>query len=111
MACQRGLDPSLASRRARYALALLVQAGADVDLVVEHVDRARWLSIEGSKPRWTSDAGTASAWPSAHDGDTLCNSRMRLQSVPHHSRAPGDRGVLERWILYGVHGGGATRLG
>lgn len=34
-----------------YAAALLVVAGADVDLIVEHVDRARRLSAEGSRRR------------------------------------------------------------
>ena len=34
-----------------YAVALLVLAGADVERIVEHVDRARRLSTEGSKPR------------------------------------------------------------
>jgi hypothetical protein len=38
-------------RGAAYSMALLVMAGADVDLIVEHVDRARRLSSEGSRPR------------------------------------------------------------
>jgi hypothetical protein len=29
----------------------LVLAGADVDLIVEHVDRAKQLSTDGFKPR------------------------------------------------------------
>lgn len=32
-------------------VALLVLAGADVDRIVEHVDRARWRSEDGYRPR------------------------------------------------------------
>ena len=32
-------------------VALLVLAGADVDLIVEHVDRARGMSADGFQPR------------------------------------------------------------
>ena len=34
-----------------YAVALLVAAGADVDAVVEHVDRARAVTVAGNRPR------------------------------------------------------------
>ena len=34
-----------------HAVALLVLAGADVDLIVEHVDRARQRSTDGYQPR------------------------------------------------------------
>jgi cyanate permease len=34
-----------------YAVALLVLAGADVGLIVEHVDKARETSTAGNKPR------------------------------------------------------------
>ena len=34
-----------------YAVALLVLAGADVDLIVEHVDRAREMSQDGYRAR------------------------------------------------------------
>ena len=34
-----------------YAVALLVLAGADVDLIVEHVDRARERSKDGNRRR------------------------------------------------------------
>ena len=34
-----------------YAVALLVLAGADVDLIVKHVDRARRMATDGYQPR------------------------------------------------------------
>jgi hypothetical protein len=34
-----------------YSVALLVLAGADVDLIVEHVDRARERSMDGYSAR------------------------------------------------------------
>ena len=40
--------PGSTHPQALYAAALLVLAGADVDRIVEHVDRARRLSADGS---------------------------------------------------------------
>jgi hypothetical protein len=34
-----------------YAVALLVLAGADFDIIVEHIDRAREISQDGYQPR------------------------------------------------------------
>lgn len=39
--------PGMSNPQAVYAVALLVLAGADVDLIVEHVDRAREMSTDG----------------------------------------------------------------
>jgi hypothetical protein len=41
----------MAHPQAVYAVALLVLAGADMDLFVEHVDRARASSDEGNFSR------------------------------------------------------------
>jgi hypothetical protein len=38
-------------RRPLYTVALLVMAGADVDLIVEHADRARRKSQDGYRAR------------------------------------------------------------
>ena len=41
-------SPGMTHPQMVYAVALLVIAGADVDLIVEHVDRARSRSRDGS---------------------------------------------------------------
>lgn len=43
--------PGSTHPQALYAVALLVLAGADVHLIVEHVDRARQRSSDGFAPR------------------------------------------------------------
>ena len=43
--------PGSTHPQAGYSVALLVMAGADVDLIVEHVDRARKRSRDGFAPR------------------------------------------------------------
>ena len=43
--------PGMSHPQAVYAVALLVIAGADVDLVVEHVDQARARSEDGNRMR------------------------------------------------------------
>jgi hypothetical protein len=43
--------PGSTHPQAVYSVALLVLAGADVDLIVEHVDRARTRSEDGFQPR------------------------------------------------------------
>ena len=43
--------PGMSHPQAVYAVALLVLAGADVDLIVEHVDRARERSRDGNSRR------------------------------------------------------------
>ena len=43
--------PGSTHSQALYAVALLVLAGADVDLIVERVDRARRRSEDGYQPR------------------------------------------------------------
>lgn len=43
--------PGMSHPQAVYAVALLVLAGADVDLLVERVDRARVRSTDGLRPR------------------------------------------------------------
>jgi len=43
--------PGSTHPQALYAVALLVMAGADVDLIVEHVDRARSRSDDGYSRR------------------------------------------------------------
>ena len=43
--------PGSTHPRTLYAVALLVLAGADVDLIVEHVDMARAKSSDGYRPR------------------------------------------------------------
>lgn len=43
--------PGMSHPQAVYAVALLVLAGADVDLIVEHVDRARERTTAGNRPR------------------------------------------------------------
>ena len=43
--------PGSTHPQAVYSVALLVLAGADVDLIVEHVDRARTRSRDGYQPR------------------------------------------------------------
>ena len=43
--------PGSTRPQALYAVALLVLAGADVHLIVEHVDRARQRSSDGFAPR------------------------------------------------------------
>ena len=43
--------PGMSHPQAVYAMALLVLAGADVDLIVEHVDRARARADDGNSRR------------------------------------------------------------
>jgi hypothetical protein len=43
--------PGMSHPQTVYAVALLVIAGADVDLIVEHVDRARARSQDGNQRR------------------------------------------------------------
>ena len=43
--------PGMSHPQTVYAVALLVLAGADVDLVVEHVDQARARSEDGNRMR------------------------------------------------------------
>lgn len=43
--------PGMSHPQAVYAVALLVMAGADVDLIVDHVDRARARSEDGNSRR------------------------------------------------------------
>jgi hypothetical protein len=43
--------PGMSHPQAVYAVALLVLAGADVDLIVEHVDRARARYQDENQPR------------------------------------------------------------
>jgi hypothetical protein len=43
--------PGMSHPQAVYAVALLVLAGADVDVIVEHVDRARARAQDGNRRR------------------------------------------------------------
>ena len=47
----QGVGASSTHRQAVYSVALLVLAGADVDRIVEHVDRSRGKSRDGYQRR------------------------------------------------------------